>query len=344
MSAYKVVTFDGDTQALSELVYRSWLHDIQKTKYMFRYTKEWLDWLLNAPSADRELQVEVRHKGERVAFFCCLPTTVMYRKREVRAGLATLITVAPEHRGMKLAWKMSFELKRRLKKRGYDMFYAFINAGRSSYQMAQKYIGRGSKLVELIRADSMVRVLDPEVVQRANRTRWYENLYMKLTTNIPPGEARPAEVEDLEEIYALLQRYSKNVELAKVWTMEDMRWYLDSEHSKVFVHEDRKGIDAMLCYSLGSIITRYDEMKTAMMTAAYLPFHRRTAKNLINYGMTDARKNGCAIMTYVDFGYLPRSLLRTSGFVSQGSCFSMFAQSFDGAEIEPIGSAYLEVR
>ncbi len=226
----EIRTFDGDTERLAKLIYKSWLYDKKRSSIFMEYDKDWLDWNFDMPGQEKRHLLAAYKDNEPVGFLCSLNRDMVY-KNKVRSNCltGTLMTVHPDYRRRGIAWNLIQQAKDRVVDKAfnskYGAFFGYLYTRRASApltaKMAKMYKPMGVSVEVMLKAKHMAKVLRPEKLGEAPSIGFLSRFIMKRKAPVPEarpkGEVRLLRPGDHKELMNAFNAYAKKVDFARAW-------------------------------------------------------------------------------------------------------------------------------
>ncbi|KAF2088796.1 Glycylpeptide N-tetradecanoyltransferase [Saccharata proteae CBS 121410] len=276
-------------------------HYVEDDEAMFRfnYSSSFLNWALKAPGWRKEWHVGVRTTASRklVAFISGIPVSLRVRKTTINTSEINFLCIHKKLRSKRLAPTLIKEITRRCYLEG--TFQAIYTAGviLPTPVATCRYFHRSIDWEKLY--DVGFSPL-PHGSTKARQISKY-----KLPAQTSTHGLRPMRAKDIDQVLSLLQRYLSRMEMAQVFTRDEVEHWLlhkdDSPNEQViwsYVVEDPatgKITDFFSFYCLESSVIR--DKLGRNVRAAYLYYYatetaweggRKELKARLNVLMRDA--------------------------------------------------------
>jgi len=214
-----------ELQEVYQLLYDNYVED-QDSTFRFKYSQEFFKWSLQAPGSNKDWHVGVRVKdtGKLVAFIAAIPITVKLNKSQkvIKSVEINFLCIHKKLRSKRLTPVLIKEITRRVNKR--DIWYALYTAGivLPSPVATCRYTHRPINWSKL--NDVGFSHLPPD------QTKAEMVAYYALPNATKTSGLRPMKMEDLDEVFDLLNQYQSKFELVQVFTKHELQhWLLGGE-------------------------------------------------------------------------------------------------------------------
>jgi len=212
------------------------------------FTNTMFNILFNSPYIPRNLFVRVIYKptGDMVGFLGGIPRELYYKGDVYKTAFPSFLSVVPEHRENKLAFKMAAKLIETGKSMGYEGGIAFFEPeehGISTGQAIAREIGIPFITIHEINK-FLIRIFNVNEAAKVTKLKWYEKQGLKFFQNIKKvksNRVRKFKTSDGEAIYSLLEDFKEHNQMTFLRDKEDFLWYLQQDGVNCVVHENSKG-------------------------------------------------------------------------------------------------------
>ncbi len=269
-------------------------HYVEDDDALFRlnYSASFLEWALKAPGWRPEWHVGVRASESRklVAFISAIPVETRVRKSTLHCGEVNFICVHKKLRGKRLAPVLIKEITRRSYKE--SIFHGVYTSGTllPTPISVCRYFHRSLNWQKLYDVGFSVLPIGSTVDSQVARYK----LPSRTTT---PG-LRPMKIGDTQQVLDLLTRYLSLMEIATVFTLEELEHWLlreaKTEADRViwaYVVEDKFGkiTDFFSFFRLDTSVLR--NVKHKKIHIAYLYYYASEAAWDIDKSRLKSRLN-----------------------------------------------------
>jgi GNAT superfamily N-acetyltransferase len=228
-SRITIKTFDGDVDALYELIRDSWNEDY-KDQIRFEHSREFLKWNIEAPFCDPDLLIGAYDGSDLVGFCGRFPRTLSISGQPIKAALGTFLTTHVKYRRQGIGEMVVESSVERLKEKGYDGYFYVLQKGHASTPLYQNLPIPQVLLVPRVRF--YVKFLNADLLRRSWNMNWAQSLFVQAVQAIPHvksfgGSIRSYTKEDLHSCLQLLNGFQQFVPIARRWTAEELAWRLE---------------------------------------------------------------------------------------------------------------------
>lgn len=220
-----IETFDGDVEALADLIDRAWARDYHDAM-RFDYSPRFLRWNFDGPTGDPDLLLGA-YEGRKLVSFCArLPRVVSAQGRTIRTALGTFLTTDVDFRGRGLARRLIWESVGRMQAKDYAGYFFYLQHGHRSAPLYDQLPLPSEVVLRGVRF--YVRVLDSRALETSWRSSWFERAAMRwLERNEEAGDVavRKFAESDLPACKTLLNRQT-GAALVRQWQESELKWRL----------------------------------------------------------------------------------------------------------------------
>ena len=297
-----IKTFDPNQEALEELaliMQKSWFEEYEG-KVVYDYSPEFLRWCLAVPTQDdkyRDLTIGA-YDNRLVGFIASLPRRIKYRGENLDTVLMTFWTA--EKKDPAILVRLLKELESRYNSKGIDS--AFLYLDRQDTHTSSKVIGYINKRRKLaIDIDHEIRIATMDL----------QNLESKNDKRV-----RAYTPSDNEQCLNLLNNYSKDIPLARVWERAELDWQLNEKPASTAVFEEDSQIKGLInYYSIGLWQPdRKTKLRIAYADNVHLAGLNKGQKQaLVNFTLGKIKQNGFNAVWFPDLGYFDLGPFRSNG-------------------------------
>ncbi len=325
----RIDTFDGDLEALCELMRQAWSEDY-RDQMRFDRPVEYLKWQTKGPSCDADLLIGA-YDGSRLVGFCArFPRNLLINGQFVKAALGTFLTTHVEYRRRGIA-TMVVELSvQRLKEKDYEGYYYILQKGHASTPVYENLPTPRSVIVPRLRL--YVKFLDADALCRSWDVNWLESYFLQTIQVIPrvrrtSGTIRSYTNEDLQACLDLLNGFQRLLPVARLWTAEELAWRLQAFPS-IFTYllEDQGQVKGLISFYLTEPSgSRWGKAKARMGTVrektAFIdnvrldPLDRSQRLALVSHALRQMKAMGCTSAVIPGLSYFERFPFVRSGFL-----------------------------
>ena len=270
--AFEWSSCDMADEATKEEVY-----DLLKNNYVedddemfrFRYSKEFLHWVLQPPGyhVDWHLGVRVKGTGKLVAFITGVPAKLMVKGKEIELAEINFLCIHKKLRSKRLAPMLIREITRRVNLRG--IWQAAYTAG----IVLPKPIAQARYWHRSLNVKKLVEIKFTHIHARTTMARTIK--LMKLDTNTSTPGLREMKEGDAAQVTKLLNNYLRKFAVAPVFSEGEVKHNLLPREGVVysFVVEDPAApgtiTDFVSFYSLPSTVIQSATHDTLRAAYAY---------------------------------------------------------------------------
>jgi len=324
-----VRVFDGDIDALYQLIDESWNRDYQD-EMRFDYSRAFLRWNLESSLCDPDLFIG-SYVGSKLVGFCArFPRIVSVAGKKAQLALGTFLTTHSDYRGRGIAKDVVTASVKTMKEKGYSGYFYYLQTGHGSVPL---YDGLPiPSMLVLPKVRFYVKVLDVEAIRRCWDIGWFERLFLTAMKGIPSVNTRHGTIcgytpQNLSACTEFLNGISSLVPVARQWSSAELGFRLeDFDESFCYIYQAEGKIKGMMSgYMLdvrgrkwGRAVARSNEtdQKAAFIDNIRLdPLGESEKRALIHHTLHEAKKSGCTLaMIPSSYSYDRLSLL-CCGFV-----------------------------
>lgn len=238
---------------------------------------------------DHELILEARLKDEVIASVGAGISSCKFQGEPLRAAMMGLLALDPQYWDQRneIYDPLFTELFARARQKGADIIYGAVIKAKNSPEIDFLKNTMGMEALKK-NVESKVKILGKEGLKNLRQVRDLNPVAAQAARlvarmkdeELPSGELRPARVKDYPTIVEYLNNYSKRVDLARVWTVEEFHQYLSQmmELKKRNYKSRNEYPDVPFGYHAtvwedGGEIKAYieNEVSEIMMTHGYIP-------------------------------------------------------------------------
>jgi len=247
--------FNGDLEEVRKLVLNSW-HKKYSEKFIHDYTIPFLDWALNSPGKDPELQISYYKKDQLIGFLASLPRNMRLKGKKGKYNITTFFSVDQDHRGF-TAYRLAKEFNRRYPLLGYDgAFYYIERQAKLSEEVIKANFKRDKISYDVINETYfLIKILDYKRASKFTKLDYFQKAHLKnLDKFIYIPECRGTTrfykpSEDLNSCLTMLNNYKNKLRFARIWTEDELAWQLYHRGvSNTLVYEEEKKLKGLLNY------------------------------------------------------------------------------------------------
>jgi len=253
--------FNGDLEELRELILNSW-HRKLRGKFFYDYTVPFLDWCLNAPEKDPELQISYYKKEKLAGFLASLPRTMVMDGVKGKYNITTFYSVDQNVKGF-TAYKLAKEFNRRYPLLGYEAVIYYIDRQSAGSEKIIKANFERDNINYDVTGESyfLLKILDYKRVNDFFPLPYFlkKNLEILESRIYKPscrGKTRfykPS--EDLPLCPVLLNSYTEKLRFARLWSQEELAWQLHYPGiANTLVYETGGSIKGLINYYISDVI------------------------------------------------------------------------------------------
>src|ERR1700730_5192255 len=213
--AIQIEDFRGDLGQVAALIQESW--EENGTQGLF-YTPEFLDSCLKYPGSNDSLAPTLYHGDKPCAFVSGFPRTVLYKGRELRAILCTLLSVSSEFQKRGYGVVLWSELVKRVRDAGYD---AMVNYCVDGEPMNGMIVGCW-RMLKLPTG----RIFSVHYLMRVLQTK---------SVPATPANASGRLAEQFQRAAAFI---GNDTPLRRVWTEPETQWQLHRHDGLIVSHSE----------------------------------------------------------------------------------------------------------
>lgn len=314
--AVKIKTFNGDYEELYRMILESWKEEYHKHEQPVQeFSQEFIEWNLNRPGFDRDLQICAYIGGELVGFGASMPHKLIRDDEEYKAVISSFFTVNSKYKGEGIGKKLAIERLHRVKDKGFDLNYFVYDEGHvveKLYNKLSQEVGidlrdlhsftflskslDSDKLSSLVELTAMQRFLLPMITERKNIDKSSVDL-----------EVTP---EKLEEIYAVLNTQEEGALQVK-WSKEELDCTMKSKCSDSMFYKGKNGTGMITFYNvnlLGNVEPKQKQKVTSVDVVAFDNLSRWERYKMVrNFSKYQKDEGSCMIMlpTMSKFDLIP---------------------------------------
>ncbi len=357
---YTIRPFKGDTGPLADMIYDSWLADVEKSSVFRRYDKDWLDWTFNAPDQEPNLINAAYVDDVPVGFLVLLNRHIVFRgQTEANSLLGTLMTVHKDYRSEGIGWRLVQHAIDQVMsgnvKDNYSVLLGFIQPQRGTAPLLAKVIDSclpgDASSKNVLTVQHQVKILRPEIVSEASKLDFINDKVLDEKVPIPDhpvsGSVEPMRSSDVHDIMDMLNGLSDRADLARVWDEESLKWQLNhAPVAKTFVLRDRFGIQGAVNYHRIEMCDGGELFPVAEIDNLLLPDEHDEARGFMSEVLRKLRDDeGVSAVVIADTGYFDRSALWEVGFLEYPRPVNLMGHSFaPGIDLGRVHSVYLDFR
>lgn len=318
-----IETFDGDVDALADLIDRAWARDYRDAM-RFDYSPSFLQWNFDGPTRDPHLLLGA-YEGRKLVSFCArLPRVVAGQGQTMRAPLGTFLTTDVDYRGRGLARRLIWESVARMRAKDCAGYFFYLQHGHRSTPLYDQLPLPSEVVVKDVRF--YVRVLDSQALEATWRSSWFEHAAMRWLEgrDVQAGDSavRQFTEADLPACTALLNHQTDAV-LVRQWQESELRWRLTGyADSCVVVFEEQGTVRGLLSAYVTDIVgSRWGTARPRVGavgriragfidTLAIDGLSPTQLRALLAGGLRAIKEAGCAVAICASHHLHRRSLLR----------------------------------
>lgn len=317
--AIQIEDFRGDFAHVAALIQESWQENGAQGLF---YTSEFLASCLNYPGASFSLAPTLYQGDRPCAFVAGFPRTFVYKRRELRAMLCTLLSVSSEFKKTGYGIVLWSELAKRARAAGYDAMVNYCVDGESMNGMI---VGccRMLKLPteRVFSAHYLMRVLQPRAV------------------SAPAGQPDNL-AEKFRRAVALI---GNDTTLRRVWTEPETQWQLHRHDGLVVSHSagGREGLlTAYLMQAANPLRTKCLLIEDVLWGTLESDERLILVERLLDQGI----QAGAKMAFLPRLGYADLTPFRAARFRTSPRTLHCYLTVFNGVPApEPVPSMYLDV-
>ena len=317
--AIQIEDFRGDLAQVAALIQESWQEN--GTQGLF-YTPEFLASRLEYPGSNYSLAPTLYQGDKPCAFIAGFPRTFLYKGRQLRAMLCTLLSVSSEFKKTGYGIVLWSELAKRARAAGYDAMVNYCVEGESMNGMI---VGccRMLKLPteRVFSAHYLMRVLQPRAV------------------SAPAGQPDNL-AEKFRRAVALI---GNDTTLRRVWTEPETQWQLHRHDGLVVSHSagGRQGLlTAYLMHAANPLRTKCLLIEDILWGTLESEERLALVQRLLDQG-TQA---GARMAFLPRLGYADLTPFQAARFRTSPRTLHCYLTVFNGVPVpEPAPSMYLDV-
>lgn len=269
-----------DTKELSKFLYENYVED-KDNEFRLIYSETFLDWMLNSPKHKEDYSLGLRFNNYLVGYIFGKETDIMINGITKKVACVNFLCVTKDLRNKRITPILIQELTRRFNCQG----------------IFQGIFTTGTKLL----------------FEVCSSTYWHMPINMKKLLSIGyidykynieikpcKPQIRILAKEDLPEIYKIYKNSIKQYKMCDDMDMEDFKYCMFNNNTKVYVYEEDNQIVTFGSYFLLDTLAI---KKNIIIIGAYLSITcGKDVKNMIEDLIYMAFKDKCDVMNGLDIG------------------------------------------
>lgn len=273
----EIKTFDGDYNALQNLLRSAWKYDYSVHKQpVMNFSIPYLKWNLESPSGNRYFHIGAYHNGKLIGFAASFPQSYEYitksgktiSKTNLKGVLSTYFTTHQDYRRMGIGTMLAKERIRRHIEQGVEINLFYQDHGHASSKVYPKFSGyMNSSYSNLRSIGFLIKVLDIKSLCKLEYYSAFQSKFFGLFTflegnkNIKPNanQIRKFRTDDIDTCLNIINSFMPGFGLFRRWSKEELLWELENELSTTYVFLKNEIPVALISYHILEMTGRTED-------------------------------------------------------------------------------------